>query len=303
MGLFKKINSEKVKSDLLEKEAASRSAMFVFGCLIAALAYNLFYVPNELVGGGLGGLAIIANKHLGISPSEFILMGNAILIIISIITLGLKDSIISLVGATVYTAFVYFTKDIAGTLNFSFDNELLYVLAAGVVGGFGEGLVYKSGFNIGSISILATIISHYKKQSMGHLLRVISIIIILFGGFTFGYSSLMYSIIIIVISTYIIDKILIGISDSKIFFIQTDKKDEVTDFILKIIESGVTELDSHGAYSHKRKKMLMCVVPSERYTLLRSAIKEIDPDAFIVVCDCYEVLGGKRRKKLPFGEY
>ena len=303
MGLFKKINSEKVKSDLLQKEAASRSALFVFGCLIAALAYNLFYVPNDLVGGGLGGLAIIANEYTGMSPSEFIVMGNAILIILSIITLGLRDSITSIVGAIVYTAFVYFTKDVAGLINFSFDNDLLYVLAAGVVGGFGEGLVYKSGFNIGSISVLATIIGHYRKQPMGYLLRIISIIIIIIGGFTFGYSSLMYSIIIVVLSTYLIDKILIGISDSKTFFIQTDKKDEVTDFIIKIIESGVTELDSHGAYSHKRKKMLMCVVPSERYTLLRSAIKEIDPEAFIVVSDCYEVLGGKRRKKLPFGEY
>ena len=303
MGLFKKINSEKVKDDLLQKEAASRSAMFVFGCLVAALAYNMFYVPYDLVGGGLGGIAIIISEKFGIAPSSVIIYGNAIIIMLSIITIGLRDSIVSIVGAVVYTAFVYFTRDVTGLINFSFDNKLLYVLAAGVVGGFGEGMVYKSGFNIGSISSLATIIGHYRKQPMGYLLRIISIIVILIGAFTFGYSSLMYSIIIIFISTYLIDKIIIGISDSKTFFIQTDKKDEVTDFIIKIIESGVTELDSHGAYSHHRKKVLMCVVPSERYTLLRSAVKEIDPDAFIVVSDCYEVLGGKRRKKLPFGEY
>ena len=303
MGLFRKINSQKIKDDLMQKEAASRAAMFVFGCLIAALAYNLFYVPYDLVGGGLGGVEFIINERTGIAPSDVIIYGNAILIIVSILALGLKDSVVSIVGAVVYTAFVYFTKDVTGLINFSFDNKLLYVLAAGVVGGFGEGLVYKSGFNIGSISVLATIIGHYRKQPMGYLLRVISIIIILLGAFTFGYSSLMYSIIIVVISTYLIDKIIIGISDSKTFFIQTDRKDEVTDFIINIIGSGVTELDSHGAYSHKRKKMIMCVVPSERYTLLRSAVKEIDPEAFIVVSDCYEVLGGKRRKKLPFGEY
>ena len=71
-------------------------------------------------------------------------------------------------------------------------------------------------------------------------------------------------------------------------------------FILKIIESGVTEFDTKGAYSHKRRKMLMCVVPTEKYTLLKNAIHEIDSDAFIVVSDCYEVLGGTKRKKLSF---
>ena len=76
----------------------------------------------------------------------------------------------------------------------------------------------------------------------------------------------------------------------------------IKNFILKVIESGVTELDSHGAFTHKKKKMLMCVVPTERYSLLRSAIKEIDPDAFIVVSDCYEVLGGTKRKLLALEE-
>ena len=108
----------------------------------------------------------------------------------------------------------------------------------------------------------------------------------------------MYSLIIMFISTYMVDKMLIGISESKTFFIQTDKEDEVIDFILKIIESGVTELDTKGGYSHRRKKMLMCVVPNDKYGVLKSAIKEIDPSAFIVVSDCYEVLGGTKRKTL-----
>ena len=112
----------------------------------------------------------------------------------------------------------------------------------------------------------------------------------------------MYSLIIMVISTSIVDKMLIGISDSKTFFIHTTKEDEVKDFILKIIESGVTEFDTKGAYSRKRRKMLMCVVPTEKYTLLKNAIHEIDSDAFIVVSDCYEVLGRTKRKKLYFAD-
>lgn len=296
--LFKKINSEEVKNRLIHKDAAKKSFLFVIGTLISALSYNLFFVPNNFVGGGLGGVGIILNKLFSIDASLVILVGNAILITISIFTLGFKESLTSVIGATVSTIFIYVTKDIPSMINFYFDDVLLYVLAAGVVGGFGESLVYKAGFNTGGTSIVALIIQHYRKQPLGGILRIISMFIILAGGFTFGYTSVMYSLIITYISTYLVDRMLIGISDSKTFFIHTDKEDEVKDFILKIIESGVTEFDSHGAFTHKRKKMLMCVVPTEKYSLLKSAIKEIDPDAFIVVSDCYEVLGGTKKSRL-----
>ena len=303
MRLFKRINSQKIRDRLTHKEAAKRSALFVVGCFISSLAYNLFLVPNNFVTGGLGGVGIILNKFFEIDPSFVILLGNAILIVISLFTLGFKNSLLSIIGATTSTIFVYATENIPQMINFSFDNILLYVLAAGIVGGFGESLVYKAGFNTGGNSIVALIIQHYKKKPLGSTLRNISLVVILFGGFTFGYTSVMYSLIITYISTYMVDRMLIGISDSKTFFIQTSKQEEVTDFIIQIIKSGVTELDIHGAFTHKRKKMLMCVVPTERYTSLKSAIKEIDPDAFIVVSDCYEVLGGTERKKLSFEEF
>ena len=303
MGLFsrfKKIKSEEVESNVLHKEAFKKSALFVIGTLISALSYNLFFVPNNFVNGGIGGLGVILNHFIGVDPRLIILIGNVIFIIISVFTLGFKKSLLSIIGASTSTIFIYLTADIPRLINFSFDNILLYVLAAGVVSGFGEALVYKAGFNTGGTSILALVIQHYKKKPMGVLIRNMSFGVIILGGFAFGYTSVMYSLLITFIATYLVDKILIGISESKMFFVHTDKEEEVKAFIIEIIESGVTEFDSHGAYTQKKKRILMCVVPTERYTLLKSAIKEIDPDAFIVVSDCYEVLGGTERKKLDF---
>ena len=304
MRLFrsKKFKDEKTKNIVVQKDAAKRSALFVFGCFISALSYNLFFVPNNFVGGSLGGVGIILNKLINVDPTLVILIGNAILVIASLFTLGLKKSLMSIIGATTSTLFVYLTKGFPEMINFSFDNVLLYVLAAGVVGGFGEGLVYKAGFNTGGNSIIALIIQHYKKKPLGGVLRAIALVVIIAGGFTFGYTSVMYSLLITFMSTYMVDKILLGISASKQFFIQTSKTDEVKSFIIDVIESGVTELDGHGAFSNRKKRMLMCIVPTERYSLLKSAIKEIDPDAFIVVNDCYEVLGGTKKQLLEFEE-
>ncbi len=302
MGLFKlfnkKSNNKEIIIRVVNKSVFKKTLLFVFGALISALSFNLFCVQNNFVLGGLGGIAVILNKLFDINSTLVIFLGNVIFVLISIFTIGTKKSLLSIVGASVYTAFIYFTNDIVELMNFHFDNVLLYVLAAGLVGGFGEGLVYKSGFNTGGTSILAVVLEHYTKRQIGELLRYMAYIIILAGGVTMGYTSIMYSLIITVISTQMVDKILIGINYAKTIFIQTDKVEEVTDFILNVIKSGVTELDTKGAFTHKRKKMLMCVVPKEKYTLLKSAVKEIDNDAFIVISDCYEVLGGTKKSTI-----
>ena len=300
MRLFKKSSNE-TETIVLQKNAAKNSAFFVIGALISALAFNLFFVPYNFVSGSLGGIAVILNKVLSLNSTLVLLVGNLIFIIISIICLGFRKSLMSVIGASIYTIFVYLTEDIPGMINFSLDDPLLYVLAAGIVGGFGEGLVYKSGFNTGGTSIPALVIQKYTKRPLGEILQLLSIIIILSGGFVFGYTSIMYAILITVLTSTMIDKIMIGIGSTKQLLIHTDKEEEVKNFIIEIIESGVTELSSKGAFLHKKHNMLMCVVPTEKYSLLTSAIKEIDPDAFIVVSDCYEVLGGTR-KKLLFNE-
>ena len=303
MRLFRKKDTKKITGVVLQKDAMKKAFLFVVGCLISSLSYNLFSVPNNFVDGGLGGVAIVINHFFpNVDPRLTIFIGNAILVIIMLFVLGKGKSLMSVVGAVTYTLFVYLTKDLPALINFSFDNVLLYVLAAGVVGGFGEALVYKTGFNTGGNSIVALIIQKYNKKPLGVILRYIAIAVVIGGGLAYGYTSIMYSIIIICISTYLVDKMMIGISESKMFYIHTNCEAEVKEFIIKVIESGVTEFESHGAFSHKKQKMLMCVVPTDKYSLLRSAIKEIDPDAFIVVGDCYEVLGGTKKKRLGLDE-
>ena len=180
----KKINSKEVEIRVVNKTVFIKTILFVCGALISAISFNLFCVQNNFVLGGLGGIAIILNKIFSINSSLVILIGNVIFILISIFTIGTRKSLLSIVGASVYTAFVYFTSDFAELINFHFDNILLYVLAAGIVGGFGEGLVYKSGFNTGGTSILAVVLEKYTKRTIGELLRYMAYIIILAGGIT-----------------------------------------------------------------------------------------------------------------------
>ena len=143
MKWFKRINSGEIKNRVIKKQSLKGAILFVVGTLTSALSFNLFCVPNNFVSGGLGGIGIILNHFFSnINVNLVILLGNLLFIIISLFTLGFKESLMSIVGVTVFTVFLYVTTDIPELINFKFDNILLYVLGYGVASGFGESLVY-----------------------------------------------------------------------------------------------------------------------------------------------------------------
>jgi uncharacterized membrane-anchored protein YitT (DUF2179 family) len=102
----------------------------------------------------------------------------------------------------------------------------------------------------------------------------------------------MYAIIMLYIYSIMADKILLGISNNKAFYIITDKEDEVKEYVLKTLSHGVTILKAKGGYEGHRENVLLCVVPARHYFKLKEGISLIDKDAFFVVTDAYEVKGG-----------
>ena len=118
-------------------------------------------------------------------------------------------------------------------------------------------------------------------------------LIILGGVAVFGWTKLMYSLITLYIISVMTDKVVIGISQSKAFYIITKKDKEVKDFIVEKLNHGVTLLHGSGGFSGKDQAVLMCVLPTSQYFVFKETIHEIDKDAFFVVTDAYEVHGGE----------
>lgn len=279
-----------------------RFVISVFAMFLLALNYNIFLVHNNLVIGGTSGLAIILNHLFGISLSLMILLFNIVLVIISYLTLGKEQTRRTIIGSLLYPLFVEITIPLANYLNpyTSFDNILLTILVAALIYGFATGVIYKTGYTTGGTDIIMQIVNKYFHIPTGKASLFVNGIIVGVAGLIFGIPKMLYAIIIIVINTILVDKILIGISDSKMFFIYTRKEKEVADFIINEINAGYTILTTEGGYSKTKRKMLMCVVPTRDYFLFKESVLEIDKDAFFVISDCYEVSGGVKRSNLPF---
>ena len=89
------------------------------------------------------------------------------------------------------------------------------------------------------------------------------------------------------------DKVVLGVSANKAFYIITSKNKKVEDFVVKVMHHTVTEFPVKGGFLEKRKTCFLSVIPTNEYFRFKEGIEAIDEDAFFVVCDAYQVEGGK----------
>ena len=300
---FKK---EKMKENIVniiyKKSRVVRYFEFIIGTFLVAFAFNLLVLPNKLVY-GISGIGVIFNYLFGSDPAIIILIGSLLLLILSFITLGFEKSKNSIIGSLLYPVLVKITEPLITNLdflNFNQADPILLTIFAAVLTGFGLGLIFKTGFTTGGTDILNQICAKYFKKSIGDSMFFTDGLIIISAIFvpSIGATYVMHSLVFLYIVSIMTDKVILGISKSKAFYIITSKPVEVKQYILDNISHGVTIIDARGGYSNEKEKMLMCVIPTSMYFKLKEGLVFIDDESFFVVTDAYETVGGSVNKNL-----
>ena len=222
-----------------------------------------------------------------------VLILNITLLITSYFLLGKEKTKASILGSILFPIFISLTEYIHVYFQLDTSKLLLNAIFGGMLYGFGAGLVFKAGFTTGGTDIVNQIISKYFKTSLGKSMLFSDGLIVLCSGLFFGINSMLYSIIILYIISLMSDRVVLGTSDNKMFYIVTKKDEEVKEFILKYLNHGVTIFKGKGGYSKNNENVLMAVLPTKDYYRLKEGINEIDKDAFFIVTDSYEVFGGE----------
>lgn len=284
---------ENVIKKLKRKKLAKRIAILLISLLVLSLVYNLLLLPTDLVAGGVNGIAIITNYVYGIDSSIMILLISSACLLFSFLYLGTERTLGSLLATFIYPLFVKLTAIITQGITIDYNDKFLIIIFAGVIGGLANGFIYKTGFSNGGLPIISQILYKYHKIPIAKSSMVINSMIIIIGSFFFGWSMMMYAIILVFINNMMIDKVLLGISSNKAFYIVTTKEKEIREYILNNLKHTVTIFNVEGAFLEKRRKVLLSVIPKRDYYKLTEGIKLIDPNVFFVVEDAYEVKGGK----------
>jgi len=280
----------------------NRITTFLIGTYIIALSYNTFLKPNSLVIGGTTGLSIIFEKLFGWDTTMFILVSGLCLLVVSYVLLGAKKTRRNVLGTLIFPIMVYLSAPLSEVLipYINIEDFIVVVMIAGITYGVGFGIVYKAGFSTGGFDIIMQILNKYFKMPEGKASFISNILVVLCGLPLTGISHTVYSAIVLYMEQLVTNKITIGISDSKLFYIYSKKIDKIRDALVREGTTGFTIIPTLGGYSHYKGEMLMCVVDTKDYYEFREVVLNIDKNAFFVIDDCYEVNGGTKRQHLPF---
>lgn len=293
--MFKKRSSvldEVMEMDFFKKDRFGRYFELVIGVILNALAFNLFMFPHKIIS-GFSGIAIILNEMFNIDAFLIILILTVLLLIIGLFTLGEDKIKLTIVGALLYPLFVKITEPLVGYIIIDNPDSLLSVLFGGFLYGIGSGLIFRAGFSTGGSDTVVQIISKYLKVSLGKANLYVNVVIIIAGVFTFGLTMLMYSLLFLYIVSIVMDRIILGISSAKAFYIITDREEEIKTYIMKKLGRGVTMIEARGGFSNNKEKILMCIIPTSEYFILQEAVSELDKQAVLLVTDVYQAKGNR----------
>ncbi|WP_421924972.1 YitT family protein [Lysinibacillus capsici] len=259
----------------------------IVGAAIIAIGFNVFLLPNQVASGGVSGISTILHGLFGWNPGIVQYAFNIPLFIAGVLLLGKKFGIKSFIGTITLPFIVLLTNSWEPWT----DNPLLGALFGGIVVGLGIGLVFKGNASTGGTDLLAQIITKFTGLSLGTSVLLIDGVIAISAAIVFDLEKGLYALIGLYVTTKTIDIIQLGFSQSKMVYIITLKQDEVREAVYAEINRGVTKLPAIGGYTGEARPVLMVVVYQTEFTKLKQLIKSVDPSAFVIVSDAYEVLG------------
>ena len=290
---------KKTESSSLSKKEKKKRAFdlavdnifWVIGCVLYALAINIFNVPNNIAQGGFSGLAIVINYLSKLPVGAVNLALNIPILILAWIFIGKK-----FVAKTLWvTVLLSAAIDITAVLvpyEYTGD-KLLASIFSGALLGAGVAIVAARGATTGGTDVMSKLLRLvFPHMSYGKLVMFSDMVVIAISAIVFrSIESALYAAIVIFVSSKVIDYILYGIGKSKMLMVITEKSEEISQAIISQSPRGVSIVPVTGAYTREEKNMLVCVLRSNEVSSVIKLIKSIDPNTFTIITEANEIIG------------
>lgn len=272
---------------------AKKYLLIVLGAVIYALGFQFFCYPNRIISGGVMGIAMVINALSGLPVGVLTIVMNVPLFLIAWRHFGLDFLVGSLVGMLLTSVFV----DLLAVTNYAATNDpMLGAVIGGVLKGAGMGVIFSVGATTGGMDIVIKLLrQRWNHLNFGTVMLVVDVaVIVLYAAIlsAHNYESAMYSLIAMFVSTKVIDLILYGLDNSCVCYIISENSEALIHEITSgRVHRGVTVLEGEGAYSHRKKHVILCVVKRNQIPELRRLVRGIDEQAFVIMTDAKNVFG------------
>lgn len=271
----------------LTRENLIARGQIVLGCLIGALAYPWFLVPNHIAPGGLTGLATVFNYLFGWPVGTTSLLMNIPLFLIGFKAMGGGFAIRSLAATLLFSLFIDLLP--LGCLT---QDPMLASVFGGALLGVGLGLILRAGATTGGTDMAARMVhKHLPYLSVGMILFAIDGIVVVLAGIYIHIEHALYAFISIYVSSRLINLVIDGPTTEKACYVITSAYEQVKTQLMEELNRGVTLLSAKGGFSGEERPILLCVVSAQEVARLKMIVRRIDDKAFVFISDAHEVLG------------
>ncbi|MDO5378913.1 MAG: YitT family protein [Clostridia bacterium] len=261
--------------------------LIVLGALLTALAFNCFFIAHDIAPGGVTGIATILASMLpaGVGLISFLI--NLPLFLAGYRSVGWRFAVRSFIAMMLLSLFIDTlpSSDVAG-------DRMLACVFGGVMMGAGLGLVVRAGATTGGTDMAAKLVHQaIGSLSIATILFAIDAVVVLLAAAVFGVRAGLWALCALFVSSKAMDTVIKGFNTAMQFMIISKESEEIVRRIHVELDRGCTRLDAHGTYSGEPIGALLCVLPRMEAPKLKKIVAEVDPRAFVTVCDVHEVLG------------
>lgn len=262
------------------------------GIILLTFGVYFFKTPNGFATGGVSGLSIILFKALPyLTQAEYMTIINVLLLFIGLAVLGKGCGIMTIYCSLLFSAETRLLELIIPLNGPLTDQPFMELTYAILLTGIGSAIIFNCDASSGGTDIVALILKKYSNLDVGKSLLISDSLIAASTFFVFGIQSCLFSVLGLFIKAFLIDNVIESINLCKSFTIITTKPEKISDYIMNILHHGVTAYTGLGEFTHEPKTVLMTVCKRIDAAKLKHRIKEIDPDAFVIVTNSSEIIG------------
>lgn len=264
-------------------------ALFVItlSCLLFALTVNVFLVTNQMGQGGVTGLALMIFYTLNIPMEWSFFIINGILLLIGYRYLDKKTIAYTIYSTIMFSIFVRITNG----LHYTFEDTMLIPIFVGILIGMSIGFIMLVGGSTAGVDIIALILKRYFHIPTSVSLFFLDLIIIVPSAFIIGFERMIYTLIMLAVTTKTVDFILEGLNVKKSVMIISNHHQYIADVITTELERGVTVIHGHGHYTKEDKRILYVIVNRQQVVAITRLVNKIDPTAFMTISNVHSVAG------------
>lgn len=286
----------------IKKMLSARTGMvdfvyYIIGATIYALAVNVFILPHQMAPGGVTGIASILYNTLGLDAGIMYFVLNLPLFAIAFKVYGFKFLYKTFIAMALVSLMTEVIAIVFPNLQYYPGGDtaegLIAALIGGALSGLGLALIFLRGATTGGSEIGARLLRKaFPGISFGRTILVIDLFVVLAGFVVLkNVNSAIFSLIVVYITSVVIDTVLDGNSVARVAFIVSEKTDEIRNVLMEKLDRGVTLINGSGGYTNRSVKMIMCALRRHQVQDCRRAVKEIDSKAFVIFLHATEVIG------------